>query len=145
MLFGEHWDNARALLWQDLNLNFHYMLLELADNRWLEDAVRRARKLPLVFDSRLRPHEHEEIVLLYKRKNSQQALHEHELIVNALVQRETTRAEALMREHILTNRDVLVRALTAAAVDEPDSSNAAADSRRDRDFLRSAALPSMSA
>jgi len=114
VLYGDHWDNAQALLWQDLNLDFHYALLELADNRWLVDAVRRARKLPIVFDSRSRPHGHGEIVLLFQRQNSQQALDEHRRIVDALMKRETTRAEGLMREHILTNRDVLVRAMTAS-------------------------------
>ena len=121
VLFGEHWDDAHALLWQDLNLEFHYALLELADNRWLVEAVRRARKLPIVFDSRSRPRRHGDIVLLYQRKNSQQAFEEHRGIVDALVQREATRAESLMREHILTNRDVLARALALAETGPPAS------------------------
>ena len=55
----------------------------------------------------------EALRLLYQRKDNQQALSEHERIVEVLAKRETARAESLMREHILTNRDVLVRALQA--------------------------------
>ena len=121
VLYGEEWNNERALLWQDLNLDFHFALLELADNQWLVDAVLRARQLPLVFDSRSRPHDRDAVFLLYQRKHSQQALDEHMRIVDALARRETTRAESLMREHILTNRDVLVHALRAEAAGDQRS------------------------
>ncbi|MGJ7609015.1 FCD domain-containing protein [Variovorax sp. LT1R20] len=119
-MYDEAWDRSRALQWHDLNLDFHYALLELAQNRWLTDAVRRARKSPIVFDSHSRPHDHGKIVLLYQRKNSQQALDEHLRIVDALARRETTRAESLMREHILTNRDVMVNAFAGAATDSSE-------------------------
>lgn len=113
VLYESPWNDEQALLWQDMNLEFHFTLLELADNDWLTDAVRRARQLPIVFDSKSRPHDHASLVLLYQRDHSRQALVEHYRIVDALAQREVGRAEALMREHILTNRDVLVRALGA--------------------------------
>ncbi len=115
VLYTEPWDDARALLWHDLNLDFHYALLELADNRWLTDAVRRARQLPIIYDSRSRPHDRGELMLLYRREHSRQALKEHRQIVDALGRREISRAEALMREHILTNRDVLMGALQTPA------------------------------
>lgn len=118
VLHGEEWNNQRSLLWQDLNLDFHFALLQLSDNQWLFDAVRRARQLPMVYDSRSRPHEREALLLQYQRNHIQQALDEHHRIVDALARRETTRAESLMREHILTNRDVLVHALRAAAPGE---------------------------
>lgn len=118
VLYGEEWNNERALLWQDLNLDFHFALLELADNQWLGDAVLRARQLPIVFDSRSRPHARDALFLLYQRKHSQQGLDEHMRIVDALTRRETTRAEGLMREHILTNRDVLMHALRAEAASD---------------------------
>ena len=111
VLYGAAWNAERSLLWQDLNLEFHFTLLELADNPWLTDAVKRARQLPLVFDSRSRPHDLTAIRLLYQRENSQQALEEHRRIVDALARHEATRAEHLMREHILTNRDVLTLAM----------------------------------
>jgi GntR family transcriptional regulator of vanillate catabolism len=140
VLHGNEWNRERALLWQDLNLDFHFALLELADNPWLVDAVRRARALPLVFDRASRPHDLEAIRLLFQRTDNQQALAEHERIVDALARRETSRAEHLMREHILTNRDVLVRALQAgsdpAGNDAPPGSSGAENSPGDWPFAR---------
>ncbi|RWA54212.1 hypothetical protein AU476_10790 [Cupriavidus sp. UYMSc13B] len=75
--------------------------------------MRRARQLPIIFDSKSRPHDQDALMLLYQRDHSRQALAEHYRIVDALALREVGRAEALMREHILTNRDVLIRALGA--------------------------------
>jgi GntR family transcriptional regulator of vanillate catabolism len=49
--------------------------------------------------------------LLYQLENSRRALNEHRCVVDALESGETSRAECLISEHILTNRDVLVRAL----------------------------------
>ncbi|AOZ09133.1 GntR family transcriptional regulator [Cupriavidus malaysiensis] len=117
VLHEQEWDAQQALRWQDMNLDFHYTLLELADNDWLTDAVRRARQLPIIFDSKSRPHDQAALALLFQRDHSRQALAEHYRIVDALAQREVGRAEALMREHILTNRDVLVRALGAGPSD----------------------------
>lgn len=117
VLHGQDWSGEQALLWQDMNLDFHYTLLELADNDWLSAAVRRARQVPLIFDSKSRPHDSAALKLMYQRDHSRQALAEHYRIVDALIQREVGRAEALMREHILTNRDVLVRALGAGPTD----------------------------
>jgi GntR family transcriptional regulator of vanillate catabolism len=115
VLSGELWNTERAMLWQDLNLDFHFALLECADNAWLADAVRRSRRLPIVFDSRSRPHDLTAQRLLFERHHSQQALDDHRRIVDALEAREAGRAEGLMREHILTNRDVMVRALRQTA------------------------------
>lgn len=113
VLYGPEWNRQRALLWQDLNLDFHLALLGLADNPWLTEAVKRARLLPVVYSSRRRAHDAEAQVLLFKRHDSQQAYSEHVRILQALERNEATRAEGLMREHVLTNRDVLVRALSA--------------------------------
>jgi GntR family transcriptional regulator of vanillate catabolism len=112
VLYGEEWNNECALKWQDLNLDFHYSLLALSDNQWLTEAVRRVRQLPIVFDSRSRPHDREKLVLLYKRKQSQQALDEHFKIVDALSRNQASRSEELMREHIHTNTDILVRVMS---------------------------------
>ena len=114
VVHGSEWNDERILLWQTLNLDFHFALLELADNQWLSDAVRRSRQLPIVFDSRSRPHERDELILLFQRKHTRDAFHDHERIVDALAKRETSRAESFMREHILTNRDVLASALLRA-------------------------------
>ena len=104
-------DDERAIRWHDLNLEFHGKLLKLADNRWLTEAVRRACQLPIVFDSHLRPHNRDASTLLYHRAQAEQALEEHRQIVESLSRREAADAEALMREHIIANRDLLVRHL----------------------------------
>ena len=113
VLHEETWTAAHAAQWQTLNLDFHYALLELAGNLWLVDAVRRSRKLPLIYDRMSRPMDQGALWEVYQRDQSRQALAEHRRIVEALISREVTRAEALMREHILTNRDVLMRRLLA--------------------------------
>lgn len=117
VLYGSRWDDSTAQRWQDLNLDFHYCLLDLADNRWLTEAVRRSRQLPIVFDSRSRPHRHSELLLQIRLDHSRQAYQEHKLLVEALRRREVVRAEALMREHILTNRDVVVRLLESKSAE----------------------------
>ena len=142
VLYGDTWSETSASRWQDLNLDFHYTLLELADNRWLADAVRRSRHLPLVYDSRSRPHDLSSLRLLYLREHSRQAHAEHVRIVDALIRRETARAEALMQEHILHNRDVLVRALRSepaeAAAVAQDPWPGAAAKKPPRDGSRAA-------
>lgn len=115
VLYGEHWNSERALKWQDLNVDFHFALLEFSNNQWLVDAVRRARRLPIVFDSHSRPHDLTAQRLVFERQHSQRAHDEHLRIVDALSRREAGRAESQMREHILTNRDVLVLALQHAS------------------------------
>jgi GntR family transcriptional regulator, vanillate catabolism transcriptional regulator len=111
VLRADGWSDERATRWHDLNLEFHRKLLMLADNRWLTEAVRRAYQLPIVFDSNLRPHNRDASTLLYRRAQAEQALEEHRQIVESLSRREAADAEALMREHIIANRDLLVRHL----------------------------------
>lgn len=127
VLHGEEWNSERALVWQTLNLDFHYALLELADNPWLTDAVRRARKMPPIFDSKSRAHDLTDLWRVYRREQSRQALAEHRQIVQALGRREVARAEGMMREHVLVNRDVLMRRLTEAS-SSPDPSASASES-----------------
>ncbi|MGT2493565.1 hypothetical protein ACU4GD_31465 [Cupriavidus basilensis] len=80
---------------------------QLADRR-----ARRARQLPIIFDSKSHPRDHDALMLLYQRDHSRRALAEHHRIVDALTLREVgTRRGTHAREHILTNRDVLIRAL----------------------------------
>ena len=109
------WTDERADLWQDLNQAFHHKLLSLADNRWLSEAVQRACQLPVIFDSRSRPHKHDAAMLMYRHGQALQALEEHRGIVEALGRQEAAGAEAAMREHINANRDLLVLYLRQSA------------------------------
>ncbi len=111
VLRADGWSDERAMRWHDLNLEFHRKLLALADNRWLAEAVRRACQLPIIFDSNLRPHNRDASTLLYQRGQVEQALKEHRQIVESLSRQEAGEAEAVMREHIIANRDLLVRYL----------------------------------
>lgn len=111
VLRADGWSDERAVRWHDLNLEFHRKLLALADNRWLTEAVRRACQLPIIFDSNLRPHNRDASTLLYQRGQVERALEEHRQIVESLSRQEASDAEAVMREHIIANRDLLVRYL----------------------------------
>ena len=102
----------------------------MTDNHWLTDAVRRARKLPTVFDSRSKPHDLTDLWLLYKRDQSRQALADHRAILDALVRREVLRAESLMREHVLINRDVLLRRLAATEAGSETAADGAKSAKR---------------
>ncbi len=127
VLYGREWSRERALLWQTLNVEFHFVLLELADNPWLTDAVKRTRQLPLIFDSRSRPHDHDALRLLFQRDHSKAALADHVGILSALTKRESTRAGSLMQEHIATNTDILTLALSGApTADAPADGDAPA-------------------
>lgn len=146
VLETEEWTNEEAMAWHDMNLDFHGVLLELAANQWLTDAVRRARQLPPVFDIRSRPHNLQSLRLQYQRKHTWQSLQDHLRIVEALTQHQFSRAERLMEEHILTNRDVLVRALqTSVAADEESTAVVQSDKsgglkkQRDPDQLKKTA------
>ncbi|QOF76763.1 MULTISPECIES: GntR family transcriptional regulator [unclassified Variovorax] len=109
------WTDERADQWQDLNQAFHHKLLSLADNRWLSEAVQRACQLPVIFDSRSRPHKRDAAMLMYRHGQALQALEEHRCIVEALGRQEAAGAEAAMREHINANRDLLVLYLRQSA------------------------------
>ena len=108
VLKEKQWDDDRALCWHDLNLAFHHKLMMLADNRWLTEAVHRARQLPIIFDSNLRPHNREASMLLYRREQALLAFEDHTRLVEALGRCDAAEAEAIMREHITSNRDLLV-------------------------------------
>ncbi|KAI1691917.1 bacterial regulatory protein, gntR family domain-containing protein [Ditylenchus destructor] len=102
------WSDGRAARWQDLDVAFHQKLLALADNRWLTEAVQRASQLPIIFDSKLRPHNRDASMLLHKHEQALQAFADHCRIVEALGRQEAGVAEAAMRDHINANRDLLV-------------------------------------
>jgi GntR family transcriptional regulator of vanillate catabolism len=108
LLQGKEWTQSHALRWHDMNLDFHRKLLAVADNRWLAEAVQRACQLPIIFDSRLRPHQRDASMQLSRQAQAMQAVEEHGRLVEALGQRDAAAAEAIMRDHITGNRDLLV-------------------------------------
>jgi len=100
------WGREQQTAWRALNTDFHYTLLEASKNRHLEPIMRQIRFFPRMFDSRLDP-DSDFFQKVHTRTERQRSHHEHINIVNALRRREGSRAEALMREHVYTNRELL--------------------------------------
>lgn len=82
--------------WSELNRDFHAAIVDAAGSRVIGDAIARNNHLPfaaadsITIDKRALPAEHRKLQL---------AQLQHRLIVEALRQRESARAETLMREH----------------------------------------------
>jgi DNA-binding GntR family transcriptional regulator len=83
----------------EANQAFHLALQEIADNRWLLQVIEDLRKV-----IKLSRHHS-----LFSEGRLEQSLAEHRDILQALLERDGTRAEALMRTHILSGRAALAR------------------------------------
>ena len=87
---------ADITVWSALNEAFHRLVVEGTASRVIADAIARNNHLPfaaadsLVIDRNALPSEYKKLAL---------AQMQHELTVDALVRRESARAESLMREH----------------------------------------------
>lgn len=106
------WTEKEQAAWRELNAEFHLLLLEAAHNRHLSPIMRQVRFFPRIFDSRLDPTS-EFFQRVHTREQRLRSHHDHIHIVDAMIQREGARAEALMREHVYANRELLRRAITA--------------------------------
>lgn len=91
----------------EANQDFHRLIQELSGNRWLLQLAQDLRKVlkltrmySLTVDGRL-----------------QQAMAEHQVIMNALRQRDADGAEAAMRHHLLAGRQALARPTAGRAPD----------------------------
>ena len=81
------------------NQAFHQALQEIADNRWLRQAIDDLRKV-----IKLSRHHS-----LFSQGRLDQSLAEHRDVLDALVRRDAERAESLMRVHIASGRKALAR------------------------------------
>ncbi len=100
--------------WNEVNGIFHRILAEESDNAYLIRSVRDTMRLPMVYDQHGTPHRPEEVCLLYGREAIERAFQDHVRIHSAVLQRQGSRAEYLMREHIFLNREDLRVNFTAA-------------------------------
>jgi GntR family transcriptional regulator of vanillate catabolism len=100
------WGQKQQTAWRALNTEFHFTLIEASRNRHLEPIMRQVRSFPRMFDSRLDPAS-EFFQKVHTRAERLRSHHDHIRIVDALRRREGARAEALMREHVYTNRELL--------------------------------------
>ncbi|MEO9181511.1 MAG: GntR family transcriptional regulator [Acidimicrobiales bacterium] len=89
------------------NSTFHKTILEATHNTSLRDVVGSVARLPLIYRA----------YYWYSDQGKLIALHYHEQITRALDSRDSTRVEALMREHIYEARDTLVAQMRMAERD----------------------------
>ena len=84
-------DDARES-WRRNNADFHHAILEQSDNRFIMPMLLNVQQIPAVFPPVLSKYD-TEILRIY---NTQ-----HKQILDCILNRESVRAEFLMREHIL--------------------------------------------
>lgn len=91
-----------AQAWRKLNMRFHEVLVQACGNSALISALEHNNKLPFVGPGALT------LPMVPTRLETafvQRAQAEHEDVLQALVKRQGTRAEALMREHAFRSRE----------------------------------------
>ena len=87
----------------EANQAFHRSIQEFADNRWLLQVIEDLRKV-----IKLSRHHS-----LYSEGRLEQALAEHRALLDALIARDASAAEALMRAHIRRGREAVARIAAA--------------------------------
>jgi GntR family transcriptional regulator of vanillate catabolism len=105
--------------WNELNAVFHSVLAHESENSYLIRSVRDTMRLPMVYDQNGASHRPDEVWTLYGRDAIERAFRDHERIHSAVLQRQGSRAEYLMREHIFLNREDLRVNFTAAYAAKP--------------------------
>jgi GntR family transcriptional regulator of vanillate catabolism len=105
-LYGRSWAESQQSEWRRLNTEFHFTINEFTGNQHLIRMTREVRKFPRILDSRLDPNS-EFYRSIYNRQRRQQSHAEHIDILDAIRNRQGTRAEALMREHVYRGRQLL--------------------------------------
>lgn len=118
------WTGQEQSAWRALNTDFHFAIVELSHNRHLDPIMRQVRFFPRIFDSRLDPTS-EFFQSVHTREQRLRSHHDHQHIVEAIFRREGARAEALMREHVYANRELLRRAMAAPAGADQEAGEAA--------------------
>lgn len=91
------------------NLRFHLAIMESAGSERLRDLTRKVTRVPLIYRS----------YNWYSDAQKQISGYYHKQITKALESRETERAEALMREHLMEARDVVIKRLREQAEESP--------------------------
>lgn len=98
------WRKKEMDAWRSINDDFHDALLLASRNRQLKAALRQA-----MFYRRIIANRVDSSSSFYKeifgKENRQMAQRDHVAILGAIINRQSARAEFLMREHILTNRE----------------------------------------
>jgi DNA-binding GntR family transcriptional regulator len=100
-------DNLRELVKE--NLRFHTTIMEAVGSERLTALIHKVTNLPLVYRS----------YNWYSDEQKQISEYYHKQITKALESKEAERAEALMREHVMEARDVVIKRLRERAETGP--------------------------
>ncbi|MGD9737302.1 MAG: GntR family transcriptional regulator [Solirubrobacterales bacterium] len=90
------------------NFTFHNTIIDAADSERLESMIRQTTAMPLIYRS----------YMTYSRENRDSALQDHRKILAALRDRDSERAESLMKAHVLWARDVALAHLPLIDADD---------------------------
>ncbi len=104
-------DGARVEAWSRANERFHHVVFEACGNPHLLSVIERNRAVPLLRQMKFRWHHGRTV------RRSQE---EHEEILGAITARQGTRAEALVREHVLRFGQHLAREWRRTRAADPD-------------------------
>ena len=107
---GPTWSSEDQAEWRRMNSDFHQIIVEFSANQHLILVAQQMRRMPRIVDSRLEPNE-AFYQSVYTRERRQRSHAEHCEIFDALINRQGSRAESLMREHVFRGREILRVAL----------------------------------
>lgn len=105
------WDTTRQQAWRKLNSDFHFAITNETGNQHLVRIADQMRRQPGSVDPRLEP-QNSVFQSIYTFERARQSHAEHCEVLDAIVQRQGTRAESLMREHVFRNRELVRRSRT---------------------------------
>lgn len=100
------WESDEQQEWRRLNSAFHFGIADETRNQHLILTARQMRRLPGIFDPRLEP-QNAVFQSIYSFERARQSHVEHCEILDAVQQRQGSRAESLMREHVYRNRELV--------------------------------------
>ena len=116
LLQAGYFDSAVVREWTEMNGCFHAVIIEASRNLALGSAIGLVNRHPLAAPSSI----------IFRTNNLDRlfgamcrAQQEHAALLQALRQRETMRAEALMAEHIYQSREVVRREIQETGPDRP--------------------------
>ena len=106
LVFGASWTSEDRSAWWRLNEQFHDLILEAANNPYLTAGVMNTRLVRAIYDRAFKDIAPEDVLRRFHQSESQQSVRDHLRIVEALKARQSRRADNMMQEHILANREV---------------------------------------
>jgi GntR family transcriptional regulator of vanillate catabolism len=120
---GDNWELQGKFEWPKLNMAFHYEIIDFSGNQHLMHVARQMRRLPKLHDARLQP-DHTVFQSVYSQARARRSHEEHCDLFQAIIDRQGSRAEALMREHVYRNREALRRSIAPPLAEAPAPSGA---------------------